>query len=378
MALPYPDSTSSQKPQSLPPTTTASLLSYQPHSLPPHQSRFASLPSQQQSYTPAAISRQQHSLPARPQPQSFPISALPQQPYSTPQASSWTYTTPQAYTPYQPVTTDTQQQLPYPQSYPTLSYESTSSTLGAAPTQPLDYSQSAVQQGTDAQYPQTAYPPASYPNAAELTTSALSTPSSSSVTRVFLHDGEDPQSFDSAKALADYLKIFPEADNDQGCRVFRYGPKCSTNLLMSLFEHFDFTRYSLFPYGFAGDFSTSDQWGAGSCKCQKCLDGQLCGHYVLQKNLRFYAYQDVSSSSSTAASITSSKDLMTISSGDRYVNVPPSRYKYVYIPYSYIVSFVFIKLSGTFNSFASDHADSRPLFSPSMRSSTRITRAKPK
>jgi len=79
-----------------------------------------------------------------------------------------------------------------------------------------------------------------------------------------VQDDEDPEAFSSAKALGDYLKIFPEAENDQGCRVFRYGPKCPTQLLMPLFEHFDFLRYSMFPYGFAGDFSIADRWGAAS------------------------------------------------------------------------------------------------------------------
>ena len=91
--------------------------------------------------------------------------------------------------------------------------------------------------------------------------------------RVSVQDGEEPKSFETAKALADYLY------NDQSCRVFKYNPKSPTSLLMPLFEHFDFPRFSLFPYGFANDFCVVDHWGAGSCKCQKCVESQLCGHY---------------------------------------------------------------------------------------------------
>lgn len=132
-----------------------------------------------------------------------------------------------------------------------------------------------------------------------------------------MQDGGEPQYFASASALASYLKIFPEADNDQGCRVLKYGPKCPSDLLMQLFEHFDFPRFSMFPYGFASDFSIADHWGAGSCKCQNCMEGQLCGHYVLQKNFRFYVYQDVGPSSSASPQIISTQDVTTISAGGR-------------------------------------------------------------
>ena len=135
--------------------------------------------------------------------------------------------------------------------------------------------------------------------------------------RASVQDGEEPKAFETAKALADYLKIFPEANNDQSCRVFKYGPKSPASLLMPLFEHFDFPRFSLFPYGFANDFCVVDHWGAGSCKCQKCLESQLCGHYVLHKNLHFYGYQNTTPSSSTSPKITSSQDGMIISTSSR-------------------------------------------------------------
>ena len=135
--------------------------------------------------------------------------------------------------------------------------------------------------------------------------------------RVIIQDGEVPQTFANGKALESYLRVFTEADNDQGCRVFKYGPECPTDLLMPLFEHFDFPRYSTFPYGLASDFSVADHWGAGSCKCVRCLEGQLCGHYVLHKNFRFYAFQDITNVTAISPKVTSSSTNTIISVGNR-------------------------------------------------------------
>lgn len=57
---------------------------------------------------------------------------------------------------------------------------------------------------------------------------------------------------------------------------------------MPLFEHLDFSRFSQYPYGLLGNNLVSDVWGSGSCTCKRCVDGQLCGHYMLHKNFKFY------------------------------------------------------------------------------------------
>lgn len=138
--------------------------------------------------------------------------------------------------------------------------------------------------------------------------------------RILVQDGEEPQSFTSERALIKYLKLVPEAENDQGCRIFKYGPRCSAELLMPLFEHFDFSRFSMFPYGLNKDFSVNDDyWGAGSCKCERCKEGRPCGEYVLHKNFRFYCFEIFSPSSSTTPRITSSRSAMVIQAGERYV-----------------------------------------------------------
>ncbi|KAL8789822.1 MAG: hypothetical protein Q9195_006657 [Heterodermia aff. obscurata] len=113
---------------------------------------------------------------------------------------------------------------------------------------------------------------------------------------VVVQDGEEPQSFSNAKLITSYLRLFPEAENDQGCRIFKYGPKCSSQLLLPLFEHFDFPRYALFPYGFANDFAAERTTNAGICRCQRCTEDRPCGHYVLQHHFHFYLLQNSSQS----------------------------------------------------------------------------------
>jgi len=278
----------------------------------------SALPPQAYKSSPAPISSYSTSQASLPYPPKSTYATTQEHPYIN---STSTYTTPQAY-PLHPPVSSSQEQLPYPQSYQPLSYDSQAPTLRAVPAKTTSsyYNQpyqSAVSQRSDDQYAQKTYPAEPPANTAQQAALLCEPTLGNSLARVSVQDGEDRESFASAKALGDYLKIFPEAENGQGCRVFKYGPKCPTHLLMPLFEHFDFPRYSMFPYGFAGDSSIADHWGAGSCNCQKCMDGQLCGQYVLHKNFRFYAYLEVKPSSSTSPKILSSQDAMTISTGER-------------------------------------------------------------
>lgn len=416
--LPYPDGDSKEPyvPQVLPSPPTVTRSAYRaatldlypaaPSSNPP-EPLFVPLPYQQQPYSAPAPPRQHYSVPvSRPQPHSVSAPALPQQPYTSSQAPISSYSTPQAYTPYllneipqdypyinptstyttpqayplYPPLSSSQQPLPYPQSYQPLSDNLQASTLGAVPAQ-TTYSyydqpyQPAISQRSDNQHAQTTYPAEPPANLAPQAT-LLSEPTSGDLlARVSVQDGEDPEAFSSAKALRDYLKIFPEAENDQGCRVFRYGPKCQTQLLMPLFEHFDFPRYSMFPYGFAGEFSIANHWGAGSCNCQKCTEGQLCGQYVLHKNLRFYMYLEVKSSSSTSPKISSSQDAMTISTGERSVCITRLERSTAYL--NTLVNTIFIELIGIYNSFGFDREETRPQSSHTTHLYTRIMKVKP-
>lgn len=136
---------------------------------------------------------------------------------------------------------------------------------------------------------------------------------------VSIQDGDDPKSFAAAEALGCYTRMFPEAENDQGCRLFVYGPKCPTALLMTLFEHFDFPRYSLFPYGLFNDFAKTNKPDAGSCKCQRCTKGEACGHWALHCNLQFYLQQDILPSSNNQPKVKATSDVIIICPGDEYV-----------------------------------------------------------
>ena len=138
---------------------------------------------------------------------------------------------------------------------------------------------------------------------------------------VVVQDGEEPQPFSSAKLIATYLRLFPEAENDQGCRVFKYGPRCSSKLLLPLFEHFDFPRYALFPYGFANDFAAERKSNAGICRCQRCTEGRPCGHYVLQHHFQFFLFQNTSQAlNSMPPKVAADSSSVVISSRSRYVD----------------------------------------------------------
>ncbi|QLI67461.1 uncharacterized protein G6M90_00g052210, partial [Metarhizium brunneum] len=163
-------------------------------------------------------------------------------------------------------------------------------------------------------YPQPQPQPQAQPTAATQSPSS-SASRVSAASRVWVQDSGASNSFLNADALAAYLRLFPEADNDQGCRVFRYGPSCATALLMPLFEHLDFSRFSQFPYGLSGNFPVTDQWGSGSCTCERCYGGQLCGHYMLSKNLRFYLPIKPLVPASPSPKVESETGVMSISAG---------------------------------------------------------------
>ena len=200
----------------------------------------------QPTYQPASIQQASSvSSPYQNVYQQSPYSTLPQlsqqQPGYPVQSSSGYQQQP--YDPYGAAAT--------PAGYTVLPKESASRYPGPFPasSQPIGY-----QPGTNLQTPN----PYLIPNreSSTLPITQQTTFGRDPLSTVLVHDGEDPLSFASNKELSNYIELFPEAENDQGCRVFRYGPKCSPNLLLPLFEHLDFPRFSLFPYGFANDFST--------------------------------------------------------------------------------------------------------------------------
>ena len=135
--------------------------------------------------------------------------------------------------------------------------------------------------------------------------------------RVYVHDGASSNSFLDRMQLTKYLRLYPEADNDQGCRAFRYGTNTSSALLIPLFERLNVSQFSVFPYGISGSFPKSESFTSGICACDHCSDGRLCGQYVLQKNFHFIlALKNVEGDVSLSPKIESFSDGgMTISDG---------------------------------------------------------------
>lgn len=243
------------------------------------------------------------------------------QPYRPTSYQQAPYAAPTPY-PYPPsyVTSSYPQQYSSPQPDPYASgHAEVPGHASAIPSSQTPYPQPQSQPTTAARPHTTTYTeaveePSSDPEAQSISASGSR---GTAALRVWVQDGSASNSFLDADALAEYLRLFPGADNDQGCRVFRYGPACATALLMPLFERLDFSRFSQFPYGLSGNFPVADQWGSGSCTCERCCGGQLCGHYMLSKNLRFYLPIESSDPASPSPKVESETGVMSISAGTR-------------------------------------------------------------
>ena len=207
-----------------------------------------------------------------------------------------------------PSNTSYQEPLPYPSSTPYQQPPSFNAGVGPppAPTASADYGPGGSSSFANEQTPAPA---------ADAYWSRPRKDAGDPLAQVLVQDGEDPQPFTSAKALASYINLFPEAENDQACRVFKYGPRCPPGLLMPLFKHFDFPRYSLFPYGFANDFSSPDPWKAGLCKCDRCSKSEPCGQHALFKNFRFYLHTETTVATSPSARVSTLDNLIAMSNG---------------------------------------------------------------
>jgi hypothetical protein len=105
---------------------------------------------------------------------------------------------------------------------------------------------------------------------------------------IVVFDGSDPASFRDATSLTSYTQQYPEAENDQACRLFKYTPKCPPSLLMVVLSTFDFTRFSMFPFG----LTRKDNAGVVArntftCTCEKCRVGEHCGRQAMQIKLDY-------------------------------------------------------------------------------------------
>jgi hypothetical protein len=136
--------------------------------------------------------------------------------------------------------------------------------------------------------------------------------------RILVFEGGNPKIFKEGEEFRTYLREFPEAENDTASRLFRYTSSCPANLMVALFEKYDFARFSLTPRGMSGDagilFTTND---TGNCKCHECSAGTPCGHYALECVMSFWQLESSSGDGDNRLEIRGGTDSFTIFAGEQ-------------------------------------------------------------
>src|SRR6266536_1437579 len=101
-------------------------------------------------------------------------------------------------------------------------------------------------------------------------------------------DGEEPLRLSTLEELSSYLGQYPEAENDQACRLFSYTSRCPKMLLMALFSNFDFALFSMFPFGLTSQQpSARTRTSNGICPCERCRTGETCGRQAMEIALSY-------------------------------------------------------------------------------------------
>jgi hypothetical protein len=101
-------------------------------------------------------------------------------------------------------------------------------------------------------------------------------------------DGEEPLRLSTVQELSSYIGQYPEAENDQACRLFTYTSRCPKLLLMALFSNFDFTLFSMFPFGLTSQQTVARTWASnGICQCERCGAGETCGRQAMEISLSY-------------------------------------------------------------------------------------------
>ena len=115
--------------------------------------------------------------------------------------------------------------------------------------------------------------------------------SDSSKDQVTVFDGEEPLIISTEAAMRSYIGEYPEAENDQAARLFQYAPGCPPSLLMSLFQKFDYDRFSMAPRGLARSSSQPTGIGKTACRCEICVSNQFCGYSALEFAVSYWQYE---------------------------------------------------------------------------------------
>ena len=101
-------------------------------------------------------------------------------------------------------------------------------------------------------------------------------------------DGEEPLRLSTLQELSSYIGQYPEAENDQACRLFTYTSRCPKLLLVALFSNFDFALFSMFPFGLTSQQPVARTWASnGICPCERCGAGETCGRQAMEISLSY-------------------------------------------------------------------------------------------
>ena len=132
-------------------------------------------------------------------------------------------------------------------------------------------------------------------------------------TAIVVDEGEGLRTFTEETDFRRYLEQFPEAENDQGIRLFKYGPTSPANLLLLLFSKFNFNRFSLIARG----LSPSPFLGlsSGVCNCSQCKGGTRCAFRGLECSISFWRYADSSPDAENRLEVTGNDKMFAIYAG---------------------------------------------------------------
>lgn len=135
---------------------------------------------------------------------------------------------------------------------------------------------------------------------------------------VEVFEADTPRRFDDEEQLRDYLRQYPESENDTASGLFKYTPSCPSHLMVALFENFNFAQFSLVPKVSTAElFRHPLDTARGVCKCDNCRTGGYCGNFALQFGITFWQYDSVVSGEQNRLEVTGGTGAFSIFAGEQ-------------------------------------------------------------
>jgi hypothetical protein len=133
---------------------------------------------------------------------------------------------------------------------------------------------------------------------------------------ITIHEWETPQSFSDEDDFKTYIRQYPESENHFASRLFRYTSGCPSDLMVALFDKFEFNRFSMIPKGASADGSRPLlNSSVGKCKCPKCINGSSCGQYALDFSISFWQHDYTIPDAENRLETTGGSDAFSVFSG---------------------------------------------------------------